>query len=480
AGALAFHFFQAQDFERALHYYTLAGDVAYRLFAVVEAVDFYNHAIDCAGKVDAVTSEQLVHLYTRRGRAYELDNKFEEALANYQAMIELAREREDGALRLASLTAQLIVRATGTPLHDPPKAKALADEALPLAQELGDRATEARVLWGLLLWSIYGGGSPELGLDYGRRSLAIAREIGDTEQIAYTLHNMAARLMGREQFEESQRVNLEARAAWLELGNTPMLADSYIVTASLQWFAGNFEAVISAAGEALRISRSIGNKWIQSVAPFYTSLAFLEQGDVGRALEYLRQGLEIAEQEGITFFKFAGTSNQILLYWSLGALDRADPLVEKLYQDRDQMVFGFYTTGLTRAARIKLALGDLAQAQKIQAESLQDLDKDSLPLWVMGEVTVTEALLHLTLGQPEEALSEAQRLIEKTKRAGLKANLTEARLVQGKALAILDELEEAANTLREAARLAEEIGQRRLLWQILAALAEVETRQGNA
>jgi tetratricopeptide (TPR) repeat protein len=216
------------------------------------------------------------------------------------------------------------------------------------------------------------------------------------------------------------------------------------------------------------------------VAPFYTSLALLEQGDVDRSLENLRQGLEIAEQEGITFFKFAGTAHQILLYWSVGAFDRADPLVDKLYRDRDQMVFGFYSSGLTRAARIKLALGDLAQAQKIQADSLQDLDKDSLSLWVRAEVNVTAALTHLALDQPEEALSEAQWLVERTRRAGLKANLTEALLVQGRALAALDELEEAANSLREAARLAEETGQRRLLWQILATLAEVETRQGNA
>jgi class 3 adenylate cyclase/tetratricopeptide (TPR) repeat protein len=480
AGALAFHFFQAHDFERALHYYTVAGDVAFRLFAVVEAIDFYSRALDCAGKVDAVANEQLIHLYTRRGRAYELDNKFDEALANYQVMIELARERDDRALRLASLTAQLIIRATGTPLHDPPQAKALANEALSLAQELGDRATEARVLWGLLLLSIYSGVDPELGEEYGRRSLAIAREIGDTEQIAYTLHNMTTGSMAQEQFEEARRTSLEARAVWLELGNTPMLADSYLSTASLHMFAGDFEAAISDAREAIRISRSIGNKWIQSVAPFYTSLALLEQGDVDRSLEKLRQGLEMAEQEGITFFRFAGTSHQILLYWSAGAFDRADPLVEKLYRDRDQMVFGFFSSGLTRAARIKLALGDLTRAQQIQADSLQDVDKDSLMLYFVAEVTVTGALLHLALDRPEEALSEAQWLVERTRRAGLKSNLTEALLVQGRALAALDELEGAAAALREAAQVAEEIGQRRLLWQILAVLAEVETRQGNA
>jgi class 3 adenylate cyclase/tetratricopeptide (TPR) repeat protein len=478
AGALAFHFFQAGDFQRALQYYTLAGDVSYRLFAVIEAIDHYSQAIDCAAKVDAVASEQLVHLYTRRGRAYELDNHFEEALDNYQTMVELAQERDDKALRLASLIAQCIVRATGTPLYDPPQAKVLAEEAQSLAQELGDRAAEARVLWGLLLVESVGG-DPELGLVYGRRSLAIARELGLVEQIGYTLHNMAGMFLGLERYEEAQRANLEERTAWLEVGNTPMLADSYTTTASMTLYGGDYEAALVAAQEALRIGRSIGNKWIESVAPYYTGLALLDQGDVGRAHENFHRGLKIAEGEGITFFKYAGYAHLILLYLSQGALDRAEPLADAIYRDRDQLVYGFYSVSLTRAARLKLAQGDLPQAQKIHADSFHGVDADSASLWFMGEVTVTGALLHLALGRPEQALSKMNQMVERTRQAGLKIFLTEALLVQGKALVALEKLERAAGALREGAQVAEEIGQRRLLWQILAALAEVETKQGN-
>ena len=489
AGALASHFFQAQNFQRALRYYTMAGDVSYRLFAIPEAIEHYSRAIDCAAKVDVVTSEQLVHLYTRMGRVYELDSRFDEALDIYRTMIELAEEREDKALRLASLTSQCFVRATGTLLLDPPQAKALAEEALSLAQELGDRATEARLLSVWLSLAFYAGGDLEQSLTYGRRSLAIARELGLTEQAGYTLHGIGGILMYLEQYDEALRANLEERAAWLEAGNTPMLADSYLITAGLSLFTSDYEATIAAAQEALRISRSIGHRLdpvgvthpqsIPTVAPYYVGLVLLDQGDVGQARDNLLRGTEIAEQEGNVFYKYAGYTHLIHLYVSVGAWDRAEPLAEELYRDRDQLIFGFRSWGLTRAARLKLSKGNLPHAQQIHADSIEGIDGDSAPLWFMADVTVTGALLHLALDQPERALSQANELVARTQQVGMKSRLGEALLVRGKALTTLEELEQAGEALQEAAKVAEEIGQRLLLWQILAALAEVETNEGN-
>jgi hypothetical protein len=52
-------------------------------------------------------------------------------------------------------------------------------------------------------------------------------------------------------------------------------------------------------------------------------------------------------------------------------------------------------------------------------------------------------------------------------------------LIQGKALAAMDDSDQAREVLREARAVAEKIGQRTVLWQILAALAEIEEEQGN-
>jgi tetratricopeptide (TPR) repeat protein len=215
------------------------------------------------------------------------------------------------------------------------------------------------------------------------------------------------------------------------------------------------------------------------VAPYYIGLAFLAQGDIGQAQESLRRGLAIVEQEGIRWLQYAGYSHLLVLYQSMGALERGAPLAEEIYRERAVLMYPFSTFILTRAARHKLAQGELAQAQQIHAESFQGVDAATAPLWFISDVMVTGALIHLALGQPEEALSEMRPIVERARRANMKPNLIEGLLLQGKALAALEELEEARDSLREAAEVAEAIGQRQLLWQALATLAEVETEVGN-
>ncbi len=115
------------------------------MHAAAEAADYYSQAIACTQQAP-VENGWLVHLYGRRGRTLELSGRFDDALANYLEMMEVAAARGEPAIWLASLAAQCIVRATQTPLYDPPLAKELGEQALALARELSDRATESKVL----------------------------------------------------------------------------------------------------------------------------------------------------------------------------------------------------------------------------------------------------------------------------------------------------------------------------------------------
>jgi tetratricopeptide (TPR) repeat protein len=480
AGSLARHFFLAQDYQRALHYHTLAGDAAFRQFATVEAIEHYSKSIECSGKVDQVTTDQLVHLYTRQGRAYELGNQFDEALDNYQRMVELAQHRDDKALLLSSLTSQCIVRATHTPLYDPPAAKTLGEEALRLARELGDRAAEARVLWALLVVIDKGGGDKQRALAYGQKSLTISRELGLTAQLGHTYHDLASLYMSFDRYEEARQAALNARAVWLELNNTPMLADSYVVTATVSQFIGDYEAAIADAQEMQRISKSIGNIWSQIIAHFYEASAYLQQGDFGRTFKNLQRGLDLAQNGGIIAFKDIANGNLISLYLQSGAPELAEPLAEEIYQNRDRLVFGFYSMIMSYVARLKLSKGDLPQAEQIISEAYPpDLDAADLLFYVAASIHVVEALLYMAQTRPEQALESLDKLVERARRIGARGHLAEPLLIQGKALTAMDKPDQACEVLHEARAVAGKIGQRTVLWQILAALAEIEEQQGN-
>jgi tetratricopeptide (TPR) repeat protein len=479
AGSLAFHFFHARDFQRALDYYTLAGDVASRLFAPVEAASYYSKALDCAGRVELTANDRLVYLYSRRGRAYELSSQFDAALNNYQHMVEIAEVRDDKALLLASLTAQCIIHATQTPHYNPPQAKVLGDAALKLARELGDRAAEARVLWGLLLVEVLGGGDSQQALAYGQQSLTIARELGLTEQLGYTLTNLVNVYWSLDEYEEARQANLEAREVWLAVNNLPMLADSYIMTLSVAQHAGDYEAAYIATKEALRISQSIGNLWNQVLARIHFGVIGMDQGDVGQAYKDIHEGLDLAKQAGFISFKYEAYRYLISLYLTVGALDQAEPLAEELNRNRDQLVSFFYSSHMGQIARLKVAQGKLTQAQQFISEAHQGVDAASLSLMSAAPVLLPEAMLHLAHNRPQLALFNAQQLFDRSRRAGARHFMPEATLLQGKALVALGEHGQARKVLREGTIVAADIGQRRILWQILAVLAEVETKLGN-
>jgi class 3 adenylate cyclase/tetratricopeptide (TPR) repeat protein len=480
SGTLAHHFHEARDYERAVTYYTLAGDAAYRLHASAEAVQHYTLALEAAkmGKVD-LGSETRVHLYSRKGRSLELSSRFDDALDNYREMATLAADSGDRALELASLTAQCILRATQTPLYDPAAAAKLASAAMALAKELGDRASQARVLWGLLLVEVWGGGDDEKGLDYGRRSLAIARELGLREQEGFTQTNLVNAYWAIDRLGDALAANLAAREIWLELGNTPMLADSYSMTIWAHWLAGDFEAALAAGHEDIRVSRSIGNVWNHRSALTSMAQVYLDLGDYGGIFRCHRETIQINESAGLPTPSYDWV--MVRAYVAAGALDGGERAAEYIYSRRDTTLIMFLPYVMAAYAVAQLALGKPTEARRSldQLYEAMGSDMDGHSSLGIAPPLLADAQLQLALGKPERALEILDYLIERLRRAELRLYLPEALWLQGNALLALDRPEQAYEILEDARRVAEQNGERRIRWQILAALAEAEEEQRN-
>jgi len=478
AGNLASHFYAARDFEKALDYYTAAGDRAFRLHASAEAVEHYSRAIACAGQVGA-SSKRLIHLYTRRGRAYELSSRFDEALANYQELKRLADELGDRALELASMTAQCILRATQTSLYNPQEARKLAEQALPLSQELGDRAAEAKILWGLLILESWSGGDPNKALAYGERSLATARDLGLKEQMAFTLTNLVAAYLTLSRLEAANRAVLESRALWLELGNAPMLADSYGLAGIIRWSVGDFEGAITASHERIHISQSIGNDWNHSAGLAMLAYAHYELGHFGHSIEFAEKGWQISEKTGNFSLGAYSRIALILAYMQIGAWQQAQETAEPLDEVRDKIAIFMRPIAAAALAQVKIEQGDLEGAERLLAEVLEIADFEAMAAhWA---VFPHVARVHLLLADddPESALEKANYVIGRLDQAGIRLQLAESLWLKGKVLMALGNWGQAKEALLEAKTHSEQTNGRQILWQILATLAEVEDWRGN-
>ena len=156
AALLARHFSEAGDDEATLKYAVVAGEAAARLYANEEAAAHYRVGLDAALRIGAEPA-LLRSLFERRGSALELLGRYDDAIANYEEMLAVARAASEERIELAARTAIAVLYATHTPKFDPERGRQLAEENVVMAQRLGDRAAEARALWNIVVASVFGG-----------------------------------------------------------------------------------------------------------------------------------------------------------------------------------------------------------------------------------------------------------------------------------------------------------------------------------
>jgi tetratricopeptide (TPR) repeat protein len=474
AALLAQHYAQAGNDTKTLDYAKRAGDQAMRIYATAEAVMHFTHALEIARRSEAST-ETLTHLYTRRGRALELGSQFDAALANYQEMEALARERGDHALELAALIARGTVLGLPTPVSDVVQAEAVCTQALALAREMSDYQAEAKILWNLLLINGFSGKARE-AVDYGERSIAIARRYNLREQLAYTLNDLYFAYMPSGQLDRALAALAEARTLWRELGNQPMLADNLASTTPPLFWSGQYEQVLAQSDEAIAISESIGNLWGRAYSRAMRGYVYWEYGEFSRAIEAMKECVRLAEQANFSYPLVMIRADLGLLYGQLGALERGFELVKLGIQAAEGAVQIDQAWAVAILARLHVLNGDLAAAAAAVEASrarlqLANPTPFSAPL-AEGEVALAQ-------GDYERAIAALDRVLADFQKLGIRPFTSDALYFKGKALLAQERLGEAHESLQAARAQAEALGSRRSLWPILLALNEVAAQRGD-
>ena len=478
APLLAHHFREAGDHERTLRYATFAAENAARLYANAEAASQYATAIEAADRLDR-TTESINHLYPKRGRVLELSGRYDEAVANYEEMTSLARDSADRGGMLAAEMALTTLYATPTPLFDATRGRELAERTIALAQELSDRPAESKGLWNLMILDVYGGGDPREAIDAGVRSLAIARELNDRQQIAFTLNDLWRPYASVGEIDASRACLDEARPLWREMGNLPMLCENLSGTAALLALAGDGKEALSLYEEAYAIAREIVNPWGQAHSLFNAYLIDLEQGNVGRAMDRMRECIQLAEQAGFVIPQSATRADLGALFARLGQVERGKELADQgLEVAREQTPLAAPMV-LVKKAEIFLLAGEFEAAES----SLAQADVGRLPGPIRGaaaaEVDILRGQLAAAQGDPARAVDIAIEVLERLRRLGMRQFVPEALLLQGASLVALERWSEAEHVLREASSEAEVLGYRMVLWQIVRELARVRAATGD-
>ena len=468
ATLLGHHFVEAGD-SRAVRYERLAGDAAARLYANAEAAAHYRRAIDAAkAGIDADTT---LHLYTQLGRALELEARYEDAVSTYEELEKVARDRRDRRLELGALSAHATLRSFFNRVHDPDRAAELLRRAAVIAEEIGDREGEARILWTLMLQLAVPGRDPRQAAVSGERSMAIARELGLRQQLAFTLNDMhhAYTQIGR--IGDARRAGAEARALWEELSNKPMLADNLSTEATNAYLAGEYDHAIAVARRAHEISREIGNRWGESYSLRTVGATAFERGDIGRGLETMSEMIRMGEEAGLLPVLMLMRGELALAHAFLGDIARARELIA-LARDHANSLPRFIPPVLGIRARIEVCSGDLRAA----AAALAQVGACNFDDWTGPAAYVLFGRAELALASRDgfAALEATSDLIERMRRAGVRARLDETLMLHARALEASGGRSKVRGVLEEALAASDELDTRWARWRILAELGRPE------
>jgi len=470
---LARHYDEARNAEKAVFYWALAGDAAFAIYAQNEAIAAYTRALELSRET-TISSEQLHHLYTYRGRAMELAGQFEQALKNYDEMLTSARERQDRSMELDAQVAASTLYSTPTAVMDTEKGRALSEESLKLAEELGDQSIECRVLWNLLLANLHGS-KIDQAIDYGERSLSLARSLNLREQLPYTLTDLGRAYNGSCRFEEAETRLTEAAGLWRELGNMPMLNDNLNTLLLNHFWSGKYEQALEIARESLDVSRTTKNIWAQCWPHHLQGQIWFEYGEVDRALDELELSVRVAAEANAPIHTKWYGADLCWAYIQIGDVQKGMDLYRATRVPNQELPApAAWTPTAVGYALCEIATGQLdLAASTLNSRQLTNSFVDYV-------LKMAQCRLALARKDHAGAIAIIDPVVQDSQQFKVGQYLPEALFLKGRAHWLKGEQDLAKSAFEQARLAAEAIGSRHLLWQILAALAGVESDNGKS
>jgi class 3 adenylate cyclase/tetratricopeptide (TPR) repeat protein len=472
APLLEHHFLEAADDERTLRFAKLAGDQAARLYANADAIAHYDAAIGAAGRLRA-HDELLRNLFPSRGLVLQLAGRYDDAEANYEHMRALGEASRDRAAELAAITSLTTLYTTATAKMDAAKGRRSAEEAARLAAELGDGDAESKALWNLMNLNVYGSGDLREAVQLGERSLAISQELGAREQTAFTMTDLWRPYVGVGDLVAARRTLEEARPIWHELDNLPMLTENLGSAAQLCHLTGEDDRALSLATEARSVADSAGNLWGQAYASMAALDVHLDRGELGTAIDLMREAVEMGERVGFLAPLVTTRATLAATYAYLGDLEAAGDGAERALEVATERVPSARPWPLLCLARIHLLAGEADAADAALAACDPDLLPELSRTQASLDVELVRGGIALARGDHGRAIEIADQLLARLDRIRVRQFAEAARLLKGRALRASGDAVAATDALREARSIAEDLRHRRILWEILAELAEV-------
>lgn len=380
AGLLLYHYDRAGEAAKTVVYAALSGDRAARSFANREAVDYYTRGLTALDALKNASESDRSILLERIGQCLETQGRhgaateaLVDALTHWRA---LGRPRRARLLsfdvpekaREAALCRRIAVSYERSSLYD--EALRWLDQALDALPARAGGVTAQ--VYGSRSVTLYRKGEHRDAIEWGRRSLNVARRIGDPAVIAYAENMLGNPYMAEGALREAARHWSEAVRLYDRLGDEPGRAASNNNLGSCYQLLGLLDAARKHYEIALEADERVGDRVDMAIVHNNIGEILLIQGTYDEAEAHLRRVLvahgadeELTAVAGLSYVNLCRCS---MARGNLGEAERY--LRQGMRLLRAVGARGLLTEAQLQLAELRLAAGDLPAAQRESQRAL--------------------------------------------------------------------------------------------------------------
>jgi predicted ATPase/DNA-binding SARP family transcriptional activator len=480
---LAHHAVSAKEWRLAFEHSLSAGDQAMRLYEVTIAARHYETArsllIESKTNVDTAACQ---HLYLQLGKAYELEFHHPQALTMYDEMQAQALARASREMQLAALVARCVLLPLPYDTQNIDLARELAEQALSLAQALGDMHAQQQIEFSLALTYKFGERQIAPAIVHLRAAEELANKAGSREQLALVKLELGVAFMCIGQPEQAESSLTESMAIFRELAQPPRVLSCLHNLASIKMDVGNFDAALSLLDEAHRANKALGSP--NSIYALATTQGVIHilRGEYDRAFEILLPALELDETQ-IVFGLWIDIFQQLAwCYDDLGDYDTAIAHAQSAIRYHSHASQARKTPAFAMLALVEIHRGNLERAQTAVTKGRENFDlhwQTYEGWWETHSILEAEAELALANGELNRANDCVNQLLGKLDEMQLRQFNPGILFLRAKIELAAGNPKNAYQTLGAALALSDEMGAHHETWKMCATLARLEGDRGN-
>lgn len=430
---LAFHYEQADVFDKTCEYLRKAADYARSNFQNQQALDFYEKLLEKLNTKEDSFSQIQTHL--KKGKILELIGQWDQCEKAYKYALKLAKMTRD---------AMLLGKAN-------------------------NRMGRVLMLKG----------SYKDSMEYLQTAARLFESIDDKEGISEVYGNIGNLYFRQGAYEEAKAFFTESIALSVKDENIPVNAQIVSNLGLTHMNQGNYDEGIKVQKEQLAICQKHNDKQGMATILTFLGVVYLEKGDYELALESFEKGLELSEELGNKLLMPIAIGNIGVIYERKGDYDNA---MEQYQRDLE------ICEEIGDKQGIAIALGLIGQLLNIKGEfykAIEYLQKDLMLSEELGyqkgiakAVNTLGDVFFLT-GNYERSLHFYDRAIEVTEKIGNKLVLGFSLVEKGAVLLETDDEQNLLQVCHQSLKIAEELGNPDLLFEAKILQARVNLRSTN-